>query len=345
MTLAKYVNHGKHLRRIAPDLSIDDIDRKAYQQIINAFAKDHAKNTVLDFNNGLKAAILDAVDDGLLDRNPCRKISIGGNQQLARKEKFLNAHEVNKLINALALDAPLKKHRGNRIRRIEACKMWLGGYANKEIAEELNATLDEIHNWKNKDNWAEHWANGTEPEIKRLHGDFVVHTDWMIFLAIKTGLRYAELLALSRSDFDFENFTLSVTKTLDYKTSNQIEKRTKTRSSTRLIAISQDVAARMQGLVSGYAPDELLFAIEGQRSFNSTANSRLEVLCRKTGITTISFHGLRHSHASYLLYKGVSLHSISKRLGHSKVSITQDVYAHVIDELKQKDDDLIRGVL
>ena len=151
--------------------------------------------------------------------------------------------------------------------------------------------------------------------------------------------------SLSRSDFDFENLTLAVSKTLDYKNTNQIEKRTKTRSSTRLIAISQDVAARMQNLVSGYAPDELLFAIEGQRNFNSTINNRLETLCKNAAITPISLHGLRHSHASYLLYKGVSIHSISKRLGHSKVSITQDVYAHIVDELKQKDDGLIREVL
>ena len=101
----------------------------------------------------------------------------------------------------------------------------------------------------------------------------------------------------------------------------------------------------MQNLVYEYAPDELLFAIEGQRNFCATVNKRLETLCKKAGITPISLHGLRHSHASYLLYKGVSIHSISKRLGHSKVSITQDVYAHIIDELKQKDDDLIREVL
>ena len=345
MTLAKYVCHGDHLRRIAPGLLVGDIDRKAYQQIVNEFAKDHAKNTVLDFNNSLKAAILDAVDDGLLDKNPCRKISVGGNQQFSRKEKFLNAHEVNKLIDALELDAPLKKHRGNRIRRIEAYKMWLEGHAIKGIAEMLNVAPGKIHNWKNKDNWADHWANGTEPEIKRRHGDFVVHADWMIYLAVKTGLRYAELLALSRCDFDFENLTLAVTKTMDYKLSNQIEKRTKTRSSTRLIAISKDVAARMQNLTSEYASDELLFAIEGQRNFNSTINVRLETLCKNAAITPVSLHGLRHSHASYLLYRGVSIHSISKRLGHSKVSITQDVYAHIIDELKQKDDGLIREVL
>ena len=346
-TLAKYANHGNHLRRIAPGLLVGDVDRKAYQRILNEFAKDHAKNTVLDFHNAIKAAILDAVDDGLLARSPCRKVAIGDNRQARRKEKFLNAGEAEKLLAALDLGSPVKKDRGNRSKRAEAFRAWLADpeAPARAIAGKLGVAPCKVSHWKNYDDWAGNRAGGTEPEIKRAHGDHAVNVDWMVYLALKTGLRYAELLALTPADFDFGGLTLAVTKTMDYKLSNQVEKRTKSRSSTRTIAISQDVAGRMQDLVSGHAPGELIFAIEGQRNFNSTANKRLETLCRNAGVTPVSFHGLRHSHASYLLYKGVSIHGISKRLGHSKASVTQDVYAHVIDELKEKDDGLIRGAL
>ena len=293
VTLNKYFAHSKSLKNIAPTLELKALDRRAYQTIINKYAETHAKQTVMDFNNNLKACVLDAVDDGILEKNPCRKVSIGGNQQKKRKEKFLNMHEVGKLLAALDLESPV--HKGKK------------GHYSGEI---------DIFNY-----------------------------DWLIYLAVKTGLRFAEIMALSKSDFDFVDTTLSVSKTLNYKEDKGVEKRTKTRSSTRIIAINKDIAKNFKILLAEHSEDELIFAINGQRVFNSTVNNRLNVLCKKAGITPISIHGLRHTHASVLLYNGVSLHSISKRLGHSKVSITQDVYSHIIDELQQKDDALIRRVL
>ena len=301
VTLNKYLNHLRILKTLAPALTLANLDRRAYQQIVSKYAETRATNTVKDFHNSLKAAVLDAVDDGLLEKNPCRKISIGGNQQLKRKEKFLSLHEVEKLLAVLDLETPPKQ---------EVCKQIL----------EFEETSGLIKTYK-------------------------MNHDWLIYLAIKTGLRYAEILALTPSDFDFASLTVTVNKTMNYKDQSGIEYRTKTRSSVRTIAISQEVADKFQNLLTDFTDDELIFAVEGQRIFNSTPNNRLGVLCKKADITPISIHGLRHTHASLLLYNGVSIHSISRRLGHSKVSITQDVYSHIIDELQQKDDGLIRGVI
>ena len=55
----------------------------------------------------------------------------------------------------------------------------------------------------------------------------------------------------------------------------------------------------------------------------------------------VGVHGLRHTHASILFSNGVSLNSISKRLGHSKPSITQDIYLHIIQELEHDDNEKI----
>lgn len=57
------------------------------------------------------------------------------------------------------------------------------------------------------------------------------------------------------------------------------------------------------------------------------------------------FHSLRHTHTSILLYKGADLYAISQRLGHSNMSITAKVYAHMIDELKAKTDNHIEEIL
>ena len=56
-------------------------------------------------------------------------------------------------------------------------------------------------------------------------------------------------------------------------------------------------------------------------------------------------HCLRHTHASILMYKGVSTQSISKRLGHATTDITQRVYLHIIEEMEAKDEKKIMAAL
>lgn len=78
---------------------------------------------------------------------------------------------------------------------------------------------------------------------------------------------------------------------------------------------------------------------------DNAVNKLLRSAHDKLGIKKITFHGLRHTHASYLLYKNVSIYVISKRLGHSDVGITQRVYTHVIDELQSEQTELINNAL
>ena len=63
------------------------------------------------------------------------------------------------------------------------------------------------------------------------------------------------------------------------------------------------------------------------------------------GLPRVTFHGLRHTHASVLLYQGVSVLSVSKRLGHSSITTTQSTYLHIIKELEAKDTDKILAIL
>jgi len=169
--------------------------------------------------------------------------------------------------------------------------------------------------------------------------------DLMIYLALKTGLRFAEICALHQSDFCFETRMLNVDKTLNYKFNMQIENRTKTISSKRRIALDVGTCWIFKSLFDKDTHDNPIFIPDGFRMFSSTVNNRLNALCKEQGITGISFHGLRHTHGSLLLGNGISMHSISKRLGHAKVSITQDIYLHLTQEIENKDNDLIAGRL
>ncbi|MBF1341433.1 MAG: tyrosine-type recombinase/integrase, partial [Mogibacterium diversum] len=75
--------------------------------------------------------------------------------------------------------------------------------------------------------------------------------------------------------------------------------------------------------------------------YNSTINDILTRHCNNAGISIISIHGLRHTHASLLLFAGVSIASVAQRLGHSSMTTTQKTYLHVIKELENKDIDLV----
>lgn len=85
--------------------------------------------------------------------------------------------------------------------------------------------------------------------------------------------------------------------------------------------------------------------IKGKRIFNSSVNSILEKHCVNCKIPVISIHGLRHTHASLLLYEGVSIASVAKRLGHANTTTTQETYLHIIKELENKDNDKVLHTL
>ena len=84
---------------------------------------------------------------------------------------------------------------------------------------------------------------------------------------------------------------------------------------------------------------------EGKRIYNSTANDVLERYCKTLNLPTISIHGLRHTHASLLLYAGASIASVARRLGHSNMATTQKTYLHIIQELENQDVDLMMRAL
>ena len=82
-----------------------------------------------------------------------------------------------------------------------------------------------------------------------------------------------------------------------------------------------------------YAPDSPIQVITNDR-LNDVLRSSIKKLKIKPVITV---HGLRHTHASVLLYKNISLPYISERLGHASMDITTSTYAHLLKELRECD--------
>lgn len=103
VTLSKYHMSLAWLERLAPGLRLCDVTRVSYQQIINEYAKEHERQTTMDFHHQLKGAILDAVDEGLIPRDPTRKVIIKGKAQAPKKTKYLNQFELHTLLKSLNL--------------------------------------------------------------------------------------------------------------------------------------------------------------------------------------------------------------------------------------------------
>lgn len=275
-TMAKYRMTQRWVEKLMPELKVAELNRTAYQQLLNAYAKEHERQTTLDFHHQLKGAILDAVDDGLIERDPTRKAIIKGKTPRVKKIKYLSQFELHTLISDLDL--------------------------------------------KEEPNW-----------------------DWFILLVAKTGMRFSEALAITPGDFDFARQTLSISKTWDYKGEDGFLP-TKNKSSVRKIQIDWQIVVKFSELIKGLPEDQPIFVGES-KIYNSTVNDALTRHCRECGISEISIHGLRHTHASLLLFAGVSIASVARRLGHASMTTTQKTYLHIIQELENKDVDLVMRTL
>lgn len=166
--------------------------------------------------------------------------------------------------------------------------------------------------------------------------------DWFILLVAKTGMRFSEALAVTPADFDFARQTLSVSKTWDYKGEGGFLP-TKNKSSVRKIQIDWQIVVSFRSwlmICLRMSP-----FVGKDKVYNSTVNDILTRHCKACGISEISIHGLRHTHASLLLFAGVSIASVARRLGHASMTTTQKTYLHIIQELENKDVDLVMRTL
>ena len=97
-TMAKYLMTQRWVEKLVPELRVSELTRTAYQQLLNDYAREHERQTTLDFHHQLKGAILDAVDEGMIERDPTRKAIIKGKTPKAKKIKYLNQFELHTLI-------------------------------------------------------------------------------------------------------------------------------------------------------------------------------------------------------------------------------------------------------
>ena len=156
-------------------------------------------------------------------------------------------------------------------------------------------------------------------------------------IAIKTGLRRSEIFGLKWSDIDFTNNIMSVNKTRQKSQNKMLELTTKTYSSIRDITIPDSLSELLKEYYLEHKDNE--YILQDIDYDNLTAWFRYWQ--EKHNLPRIKFHDLRHTHATLLLSQGVDIKTIQKRLGHSDISTTLNVYAHSVKELDKKASDVM----
>jgi len=179
----------------------------------------------------------------------------------------------------------------------------------------------------------------------------------VVYTAVSTGLRQAELLGLRWRDIDLDFLSISVSQVL-YKRRGVCEfKEPKTAHSRRRVAMTPKLAlylreyrtereAIYRELGKDLTLDDLVFtSIEGKPLDPCVLTHNFTRMARRAGLEGIRFHDLRHTFASLMLLRGAKPKVISEALGHASVAFTMDTYSHIIDGMQSEAMALLDEVL
>ncbi len=169
----------------------------------------------------------------------------------------------------------------------------------------------------------------------------------IIYTAVSSGLRQAELLGLRWRDIDLDLQSISVSQAL-YKRKGVCQfKEPKTSHSRRRVAMTSKLAlflreykAERESLFLHLGKllslDNLVFASVGGKPIDPGVLSHtFHRIALQAGLKDIRFHDLRHTFASLMLLRGAKPKVISEALGHSSVAFTMDTYSHIIEGMQQ----------
>jgi integrase len=169
----------------------------------------------------------------------------------------------------------------------------------------------------------------------------------LVALALRTGMRRSELLALTWDNIDFDNSNIFIKRSISYTPDKGcIYKSTKNKNK-RIINVTSEVLdilrlvkekqdklkenAEADKDAPQYTENNLIFCRDsGQPIHQDTPSTWFPIFCVDCGLPRLTFHCLRHTHASHLLAEGEDISYVSKRLGHSDITITYKTYFHFI---------------
>lgn len=202
-------------------------------------------------------------------------------------------------------------------------------------------------------------------------GDYTITKDIpeqiriLFILAIYTGLRKGELLALQWDDVNFRENYIEVRKAVTMVNGKPVCKAPKTKTSARTVSIPQSLSERLEKYQKSqeayiaevgdyWQGDNWIFTQDNgsmmsystpYHALQDTINRYNKAHLADEQLPLIPFHGLRHTSATLLIASQQDLKTVSKRLGHAQTSTTMNIYAHALQESDRKAADALENML
>lgn len=179
----------------------------------------------------------------------------------------------------------------------------------------------------------------------------------LIWLAIDSGARRSELLALTWEDVDFSTKVMTINKSLDVIKGEIVEKPVKNDTSNRKLVLTNQTIEILKAykqerieLTENWQENTKLFvANSGKPMYPTTCGKILQKVAVKYGLPKLNFHSLRHSSASLQIVLGIHSKVIQERMGHSSTNVTTGIYSHVFQasrvDVANKLNSVFEGIL
>ena len=284
-----------------------------------------AKSTIVKTEAVLSSVLQTAVQWELIDKNPCANVRIYA-EGAAERIKYFSPEEAAKFLDYIEKPYTVKIKGHNRV-----------------------------------DDTGKPYKVADYESLKMLPEQIRV----LFNLAIFSGLRKGELLALEWSDIDFKKNQVHVSKAASMVGGKQVVKCPKTKTSNRTVAIPHSLSARLHELkieqmeyrlkVGDYWQGENWVFIQNNGKmmhYGTPAHAFRDTLLRfnegkpeEEQLPLIPFHGLRHTSATLLIAAHQDIKTVQSRLGHAEASTTLDIYSHALRESDQKAADALETMI
>lgn len=237
------------------------------------------------------------------------------------------------------LDVPEASKYNERIKHLKAMLRW--GFqndyiANDTVANKLKARKQPSARERNAYKYLEH------DEINILMDNFIPRWKLLTQFLILTGMRIGEAIDLKAKDVDLKERTINIHST--YSVIAEKSSSTKTETSERIIYIQDELKRCIQEI-------RKLVHKRSKYFFCNEDGSHVEyyAYCKYFKENTekllsrrLTPHCTRHTHTALLAEAGIPLEQISRRLGHADSKITRDVYMHITDKMKEKENERLK---
>ena len=285
----------------------------------------YSKATIMKTRNVLSSMLRTAAEWEIIDKNPCEKIRLHA-EDAPDKIKFFTPEQAMTFIDYI--EKPYQVRIGGHKRTDDTgIPYTVGDYTiTKSIPEQIRI---------------------------------------LFILAIYTGLRKGELLALQWDDIDFTSNIIHVSKSITIIAGRAVCKAPKTKTSNRTVSIPRFLSERLNALrlsqlkfqsqVGDYwQGNNWVFTQDNGKMMNySTPYQALQDAISRFNkdkpleqqLPHIPFHGLRHTSATLLIASKQDVKTVSRRLGHAQTSTTMNIYAHALQESDQNAADALTTML